>query len=74
MVNYGCTNDLTERVGSARSFVILYGNTYVRSENMAGKGKGGNTVAAVTAIAEIIILYILFSQKIIQKFGGLRKK
>ena len=31
-------------------------------------------VYAITAVAEIIILYILFSQKIIQKFGGLRKK
>lgn len=31
-------------------------------------------IYAVTAIAEIIIIYILLSQKIIQKFGGLRKK
>lgn len=31
-------------------------------------------IYAITAVAEIIILYILFSQKIIQKFGGLRKK
>lgn len=31
-------------------------------------------VYSVTAVAEIIILHILFSQKIIQKFGGLHKK
>lgn len=31
-------------------------------------------VYAITAAAEIIILHILFSQKIIQKFGGLHKK
>lgn len=31
-------------------------------------------VYAITSAVEILILHILFSQKIIQKFGGLRKK
>lgn len=31
-------------------------------------------VYAITAIAEIAIINIIFSQKIIQRFGGLRKK